>query len=309
MSDKSSNRAPQVPPISLSGGGLTEESSIEHYITAGAASASRGRSILIVMITTSILAFSAFWNSRQGSWLNTRLRLAVDAQHWISMKEEDRVKLTADQMEYFRPAKEFLEVRGINSVDQLNEMVKRLQAVQSDQVNLIRIPFFGSVFDVNDLGLLGGFSFVILLLWFKFGLSRELQNISLTFNEAKRRNQLKVCYQQLAMQQVLTVPRMLPDEPHHRQISPSFWDKMPKILFILPFGVHSIVFGYDLYSFKFGMSVSQFNTIFNTAFSLLFLVLILILTVNCYTVSREISNEWNEAYNKLISEMRTTSQA
>lgn len=234
--------------------------------------------------------------------MNSRLHLASEGQRWLAMKDEDR----RNQEQYYRPAIEFMQIRGISSTDQINELVKRLQALQADQVNLIRIPFFGSVFDVNDLGLIGGFSFVILLLWFKFGLARELQNISLTFNEARRRNQLKVCYQQLAMQQVLTVPRMLPDEARQTRVPSSFWDKMPKVLFILPFAVHAIVFGYDLYSFKFGMSVSQFNTIFNTAFSLLFLVLIIILTITCYEVSRQISGEWNEAHDKLVSDMKAT---
>jgi hypothetical protein len=279
--------------------GLTEESSIEEYITVAAAAAHRGRSILIVMITASILAFSAFWNSRQGSWLNSRLRLATEGAQWMNMKQDDRDRLTQEQRDYYRRSEEYMAVRGIQTPDQINEVVKRLQALQSEQVNLIKIPFFGSIFDVNDLGLLGGFAFAILLLWFKFGMSRELQNIILTFNEGRRRKQLRVCYQQLAMQQVLTVPKMLPDHPHPKQISPSFWDKLPKILFVLPFLVHATVFGYDLYSFKFGMSVSQFNTIFNTAFALLFLAIILMLTVSCYLVSYEISNEWKQAYDEL----------
>lgn len=303
MSDRGPKRTKPIPPVFVSNAGLTEESSIEQYITAAAASASRARSILIVMITTSILAFSAFWNSRQGSWLNSRLHLAVEGHQLIEMRKSG-VALRPDQAEQYRAAIEFIGVRNIDSKEQITELIKRLQAVQSDQINLIRLPFFGSVFDVNDLGLIGGFSFVILLLWFRFGLSRELQNVSLTFAEARRRNQLKVCYQQLAMQQVLTVPRMLTDEPHQRRIPPSFWDKMPKVLFVLPFAVHAIVFGYDLYSFRFGMSVSPFNTIFNTACSLLFLAGILVLTINCYIVSGEVSKEWNEAYDKLIGETR-----
>jgi integrase len=59
------------------------ESDIKDYVAAARTSSDRGRFVLLVLITTSVLAFVAFWNSRPASWLNSRIemaRIAADRQ-------------------------------------------------------------------------------------------------------------------------------------------------------------------------------------------------------------------------------------
>ena len=48
---------------------------------------------------------------------------------------------------------------------------------------VIRVPFFGFSFDVNDLGFIGGIGFVIILVCFRLCLSREIDNLRLSFEQ------------------------------------------------------------------------------------------------------------------------------
>ena len=73
---------------------------------------------------------------------------------------------------------------------------------------LIHVPFFGFSFDSNDLGLLSGVSFLVVLSCFRFFLYRELDNLRLSFNDAREHSnhELRKLYKLLGMRQVFTVP-------------------------------------------------------------------------------------------------------
>src|SRR5206468_12598531 len=57
---------------------------------------------------------------------------------------------------------------------------------------VIRVPFFGFSFDVNDLGLLGGIGFLTILVCLRFCLSRELNNLRLSFDVARDRKSTRL---------------------------------------------------------------------------------------------------------------------
>ena len=73
---------------------------------------------------------------------------------------------------------------------------------------IIRVPFLGFSFDVNDLGLLGGTGLLVVLVCYRFFLTREVDNLRLSFEEARRigKAELEEFYKLLAMRQVFTVP-------------------------------------------------------------------------------------------------------
>src|SRR5436309_13703390 len=152
---------------------MPEANDIHDYVEASWASSNRARFILIVVIAASVLAFTAFWNSHQRSWLNTRLHLArVGATGCLSnWGDQARNALPKEDQELYFLSKYFADVRHISiNCAHLADLAKQLEEIQSREVNLIRVPFFGVVFDVNDLGSLGGFAFVIILLWFRFSI-------------------------------------------------------------------------------------------------------------------------------------------
>lgn len=317
---------------------------LNKFIEATTSAAARFRRVLIVVIVASTLAFGAFWNSRAGSWLNSRIRLAQNAATVLSLEETSKKLVEVDKAlsrtdqkisqsdvgkEEKRKAEElrtslldtkeellkdektveqsisksdletaqtWLEKRGFRTSAQLKTYSDRLDQARVDYIVLIRIPFFGIVLDVNDLGALGGFTFVVILLWFRFSLWREYYNLSLTFKEAANDEELKYCYKALSMSQVLTVPPALSEhQPRERP-----WGKVVRILYFLPLAVQLIIFIYDCLSFNYGWYTSPFNTVFGFSLSLCFLFLSGLLTYWCFRLSSEIDQEWDEAAGRIL---------
>ncbi|MDQ2922650.1 MAG: hypothetical protein M3R52_13695, partial [Acidobacteriota bacterium] len=156
---------------------------IKQHLDATTASSSRGRRVLIVLITASVLAFGAFWNSRQGSWINSRVRVASSADKYLRLNKEYYANGTSDerkreierelQSKAYDEPKAFIGIRGLQTSEELDPLIKKVRDIQTEHVMFIHVPFFGVLFDINDLGMLGGFAFVVLLLWFRFSLWHE----------------------------------------------------------------------------------------------------------------------------------------
>lgn len=313
---------------------LSEVDYLKPFIESTIAAAGRFRRVLIVLIIASVLAFGAFWNHRQGSWLNSRVSTARAAERFFnaqdallqnekryqalneqianiaSEKVEERKKLEEErskletQLRADRESikntssdvQQWINLNKFQSKSELGPVIQRLEAARVDHILLIRIPFFGVVLDVNDLGLLGGFTFVVILMWFRFSLWREYYNLRSTFKEAEEQH-LEFCYKSLAMQQVLTVPPDLPKTQSEQKP----WGKVVRLLYFLPVTVQAIILGYDGYTFKYGWYISEFNTVLGIAVSLTFLVLSGFLTYWCLQLSRDIDSEWNNVAQRIRS--------
>jgi hypothetical protein len=152
----------------------------------------------------------------------------------------------------------------------------------------IRVPFFGITFDVNDLGLIGGVSFIILLLLFRFSLGRELDNLVLSFEEAKRDRELPVFYNLLAMRQVLTVP------PTSRREAVSMIMVIPKLLSFLPLIVLSIVIAHDFMTYDVGATINVVHTVLLYIFTAALWAFVLISTISCLLVWLKIDAVWKQ---------------
>lgn len=114
--------------------------------------------------------------------------------------------------------------------DLLTEQSKIENRNYEQQVK-IDFPFFQLSFHQNDLSLFSGLSFTAILLILCFSLSREIRNLNIVFDEARKRLELSKIYMILSMKQVLTIPR-------NPLVNPSFTYKiqsfLPKIILILP---------------------------------------------------------------------------
>ena len=268
---------------------------LKEYIEAFTASSRRARYTLLIAIIASVLDFAAFWNSRQGSWVNQRLHLTKIAFVACPFSWSDSVRksLSPEDRDLFAQSYSFDTVRHFHSCPQLGGVLKELETIQTEDVNLIRVPFFGIVFDVNDLGILGGLTFVIILLWFRFGLARELDNFKLAIDTARETGQLLPCYRLLEMHQVLSIP------PTHRGNDHRFWRYLPLVLFFLPLVMSSVVLVHDAITVKYGWSISHFNTKVLFSVSLLCLAAVVILTFECLRLSREMHRLWKAAASEL----------
>jgi len=134
-----------------------------------------------------------------------------------------------------------------------------------DNAFTVRVPFFGVAFDVNDLGLLVGIGFVVILLLLRFSLGSEIVGLRISFKNVTALSQepgelLERFYELLAMRQVFTLPQLKVENlsiEHHgaeewssHQPNWSVWILRIILKFIccLPFFVYSIVAWHDLQS-------------------------------------------------------------
>jgi hypothetical protein len=76
----------------------------------------------------------------------------------------------------------------------------------------VHVPFFGIAFDVNDIGILGGFSLWIVLILLRLSLRSQIVSLRIGFKEAFERNEERYFYEILAAQQVFVFPPLRHDK-------------------------------------------------------------------------------------------------
>lgn len=284
---------------------------LKQYTDAAKDSTNRTRQILLVMIIASILMFAAFWNSRTRGWANSRLALAKATEHILSNQAERKEKPLIEEFKpsqsedaQYRNARDFIHSSPIKTLQQAQDNLFWSQKIRTEQVGQIQVPVLGISFDVNDLGMLGGFTFIVLLIWVNYSLWHQSNNFKLAFDFAKelgdketdeKRNDrtLYHTYQNLAMSQVLTIPprpaSTRPTEPDR----PKAWvRKVSKLLYALPWAVQTTVVAHDWKTREIGRLINReaTNTVLITG--TVFWCLIVILTIMCFYMWRKTYNTW-----------------
>lgn len=185
--------------------------------------------------------------------------------------------------------------------DTKKEFYSALMKSYVDNTFTIKVPFFGITFDVNDLGLLSGFAFLILLILFRFSLMREYENTYLAFEAVEDDKEILVpFYNLLSMRQVLTIPPILKPIPGMQHREGFRWATIiPKILSFLPFGTLTVVVINDFLTQNIGDILSSGHTLFLYIASVALGVLVLVTTVSCLRVWINIDNEWHKRWKNI----------
>ncbi|MBV9925849.1 MAG: hypothetical protein JOZ96_12595 [Acidobacteria bacterium] len=143
---------------------------------------------------------------------------------------------------YFKPI--FIPVEGKETLVRPADIFKRdiqlnLLRTYLDNMLLVRIPILGTAIHVNDLGLIGGLTLIVLLLMMRTSLSREIKNLNYSFKKATEANRLDEFYHALGMRQLFTIPHMR-GEKRNRILS-----KAPYAVCLLPVLVYLSLAAYD----------------------------------------------------------------
>jgi hypothetical protein len=227
---------------------------IQDYLDATGDSAKRSRTVAILVVITCILVFTGLLNELKSNWLLSRIK---GSQTPDSDYIQEKIGPPPVDWNTADPEKSALRYYDYR----YKEFTAAMTRAYVDSALLLRIPFFGIIIDVNDLGLLGGISFIVLLVWYRFCLSREIDNLRLSFSEvaggagdfgddhashaddgqrARHQRRLREFYNLLAMRQVFTVP----NTGHIKRTPLLQWT--PKLICWLPVILHCSVTGYDL---------------------------------------------------------------
>lgn len=249
-------------------------------------SSSRARTATYVLAVTSLIVFSAFWNVHPGGWLKERVKVAREAETFVAAKKQWPLTKKAEEKIHQDLVAALVEDRGLDREGAARNYREQLESLLYKQSYQVKIPFFGVSYDINDLGLLGGFAFFVVLMILRFSLARELANLKLAFREAEKKKELADCYKLLSMGQVLTVP------PHTGVSGTYFTKNLPKILYVLPAIIQSFIIYNDISTLDIGLTFSRYNAILAIIFSAGFWIINAILTYNCIGSSLRYDNVW-----------------
>ena len=265
---------------------------IQVYVSAATESSRRTSSAMYLLLVASVVIFAAYWNVRPGSWTASRIIMSEDALRWYGWREEARAKLSPDQRAQFDRSRRFAQMFNLTTREALEADIKH-HTDRYRQQSVISIPIFNIQVDVSDLGLLGGFTFVNLLILLRLSLGRELANLKFVFAEANRRQQLQTAFHLLSMHQVLAVP------PHQGAMIGRFWSKTNRALLVLPLIIQSLVFKNDWQTREYGMALNEANTVAQLGAGVTSLLLITVLTMMCFRIWEAYDREWNLQAEKL----------
>jgi hypothetical protein len=282
---------------------------LAQYTNAVKESTDRTRRILLIMIVASILMAIACWNTRSGGWVNSRLALAKAVDNLLNPPPSDtpnsvqtvEVSYPAEQEQLYINARKLINETG-RTPYQAHQSLFWAQKVRTEQTSQIQVPFLGISFDVNDSGLLGGVTFIVLLMWVNYALWHHSNNLKFAFDYARKlgtnedkESFLFHTYQNLAMHQVLTIP---PRPKSIRNSSPGarkLWiGKLSKLLYALPLIVQAAVVGHDWYTRKIGEEINWTATWTVLIAGTVFLGFIAALTVTCFKRWRETFKTWRD---------------
>jgi hypothetical protein len=288
---------------------------LHHYIEATKESTDRTRKILLIMLVASIVIATACWNTRVSGWVNSRLAMAKAVDD-ILVKPPDAAtgtparSVAPGQEALYEKADELIKSTG-RTPNQARQGLLWAQKVRTEQLSQIQVPILGISLDVNDLGLLGGVTLIVMLMWLNYSLWHQSNNLKIAFafarqldeksaselkdpTEENRVRWLYHTYQNLAMRQVLTIPPRAASikklEPGARKL---WMRKLSKSLYALPFAVQFAVVLHDWLTAGIGKELNPWATWTVLIAGSVFLVFIGVLTVTCFGRWKETFETWN----------------
>lgn len=249
---------------------------IQDYLDATSDAARRTRSASITVVVASVLLFAGLLNSLQNSWMHHRLQASNSI----------RSKYVAGKIGV-APDLPPTDPEWLAYQNRYKEFYSALIRTYVDSAYVIRVPFFGFRVDANDLGLLGGLAFVVILTILRFCVSREVDNLKTSFVEAERLGRLKDFYVLLAMRQVFTVPA---SESINRG---RFLIWVPKLFCFAPLTVHVAVMLHDFSTLDIGTVLNDTHTSILFGCELLLTLILLALTSMVVTRLRRVDQLWD----------------
>jgi hypothetical protein len=259
----------------------------QDFLDSTGESSKRTRLVIVVLVIATFLIFAAVLNSQQKNWMHGRLANLekIESPYTKAKLGSYPSRNSYSTEEEYRSACELYRSR----YDALWGAVIKTYI---DNAWVVRVPFFGFSFDVDDIGFLGGLGFLIILTCLRFCLTREIDNLRLALSEARRIGRLEEFYQLIAMRQVFTVP---PNEFINRS---RFLVYTPKVIPWFSVLVYLVVVFNDFQSRELGKQIQHDRFMYLMGFeypaALLIISLAMTVTLRLVRLDKMLERAWNE---------------
>jgi len=285
--------------IEIKGLDLKVDPSIQQICEASNATSGSTRSVLYVLVLVNILALITVINTHKYNW--TQARIA----YWHNNITQNRRDLKA--------CKDSIAMQDTLMLNQ-----KRLDNLLRNQVEsyqTVRIPVLGNAFDVNNLGIVSGITFLVLLIILQFTLAREINNLKIALNAISERytdfanekefgsvlvlkpeedrdsflvsinyTRRQHHYDFLSMNEVFNLPPLKNSDYNYSSIT----HKIVMHMFWFPFFVYALILINDLTTIRNGLEITPGYTIITFLLSVLFGIWIAWLSYICTVQKKDI---------------------
>ncbi|MDQ3022236.1 MAG: hypothetical protein M3R36_16935 [Bacteroidota bacterium] len=163
-----SNENPDITGIDLQ-----IDKSIDKLCEVSNSTSGNIRSVWSIIVIVSTLSFAEFWNTQPFNYPAERLQYIRETikDLEISLDKKD----TTDKSELTR------------SLEYNKDLLELLHSNYISNFQIVKIPILGNTFDIIDLGIFAGFSFIVLLLILKYMLMRKVRNLKIAFIAVTKR--------------------------------------------------------------------------------------------------------------------------
>ena len=218
---------------------MTADLQLKEYLENATESSKRIRTILTILVVVTVLIFAGFLNSWQGyAWNRERIRFRQDYNKELKSRV-DQLKQASGQpnaslvldAELTRGVKllparfgsELCEKKpgnGVTPEQAIDATIKCYEGAIAlsddflkdsvkayvDNAYLIKVPFFGVVFDINDLGLIGSLSLIVILIMLRLNLRTFIVSLRIGFKAAGKAHLHEEFYDILGTRQLFAFP-------------------------------------------------------------------------------------------------------
>ncbi|HEV3458255.1 MAG TPA: hypothetical protein VHG32_16975 [Thermoanaerobaculia bacterium] len=258
-----------------------KEIEVQDYLSAAGDASTRSRSVAIVLAVASVIVFAALINSLQHQWMLERLQALSDPQNPYVAK---KIGPYPEPSKFKTPAA--LQAAKENFYERYKLFYGAVAKTYVENALFTRAPLLGISVDANDLGILGGAAFIVILIMYSYSLRREEQNLKIARKQAEHFDQICEFYYVLAMRQVFTIPPSDASAPRRLVV----WG--PKLICALPLTVHLSVTIHDIVTTNIGALISDTHNLILIVVEVVALVFLVELTRSAITTHNRLDEIW-----------------
>ncbi len=275
-----------------------KEGVLELIVVSVTRSIKRVRTTLLVSIIASIIAFISFYNTLSDGWIKSRVKHRLELKEWCS--EIETLESGVVKFPNGSKRKEHLEAiyeDDEHCCDHVEDIAQNAVIQREQLISNVKIPWLGVAFDINDLSLLGGLAFTIIMLTLSYNLGLKYSNLHTAFKVIEKIDDVEersAYFDAIGMAQILATPNR-----SAKVSSPSILIAVPYILFSLPFLVQSVVFINDTITIVKVIESNMGFTLFSLVGGAIFWIILLSLTLSCIKLDKRTHELWSKFEEKL----------
>jgi hypothetical protein len=297
----------------ITGLDLRIDGSIQKLCEVANSTSGNIRSVWYIIVIVATLSFAEFWNTHPKNWSTGRIKDLEDSIFQLKSK-----LLTENHTNSLASISDTSKIKHQIELYQDYLMLFRSTTIQNIQT--VRIPILSNAFDVNDLGIFAGFSFIVLLLILNFTLMRKVSNLKIALKSISKRyseDADEKCFEDFLLKQkdrvkTLDAINLTRRKYHYDFLSmnenfivpnkfnqvKTFIDTFRKKIFFIPFLMSLLLLVNDIVLFILngaasgleGWSAYKMNYIFLVCISVIYMYFIFRLGRKCSKESRQIEN-------------------